>query len=93
MSFFLWLTFYLCAHHIFFIHSYIDGYLCHFHSLATVANGAMNTISETVISFPAHTYPEVKLLHHMVALLFFFFFLPFSFVVCVFGISWAAPAA
>ena len=35
--------FIVCMHHIFFIHSSVDGHLCRFHVLAAVNSAAMNT--------------------------------------------------
>ena len=63
---------YIYAHHIFFIHSSIDGYLGYFHVSAVVNSAAMNIrmhVSFQIrFSSPLDICPGVKLLDHMVAL-------------------------
>ena len=76
---FLWLVFHYThtlyhttPHHIFFIHSYIDGYLGCPYILAIVISTAMNIgciyLFELVFSFSSDKYLEVQLLNHMVLL-------------------------
>ena len=53
-------------YHIFLVHSSVDGHLSDAHTVTTASNAAMNTgcrhLSDTVVSFPSDTSPEVELL-------------------------------
>ena len=59
----------VCAHHIFFIHSTVDGHLGYFHVLAVIKISARNTVEDVSsnLHFPRYV-PRSGIADHVVTL-------------------------